>query len=198
MIRKIIIKAVKVSRALYRHLVYLPYIKKEIGSIGADVYFPANFSISNPENLLCGNDVSFGENFMLLCSMAKCIIRDHVVFGPNVTVITGNHRTDIVGKYISDITEDDKWIMVNGQRENPYDKDVIFEGDNWIGANVTILKGVRIGFGAIVAAGAVVTKDCEPYCVYGGIPAGCISKRFNEEQIQQHEKLLGITDAKQF
>jgi acetyltransferase-like isoleucine patch superfamily enzyme len=133
---------------------------------------------------------------MLLCSMAKCIIRDHVVFGPNVTVITGNHRTDIVGKYISDITEDDKWIMVNGQRENPYDKDVIFEGDNWIGANVTILKGVRIGFGAIVAAGAVVTKDCEPYCVYGGIPAGCISKRFNEEQIQKHEELLGIKDIK--
>lgn len=56
--------------------------------------------------------------------------------------------------------------------------------DVWIGASVTILGGVKIGDGAIVAAGAVVTKDVEPYTIVGGVPAKEIRKRFNDEQIE--------------
>ena len=59
----------------------------------------------------------------------------------------------------------------------------------WIGYNVTILGGVSIGDGAIVAAGAVVTKDVEPYTIVGGVPAKPLKKRFTDEQI---EFLLGF------
>lgn len=66
----------------------------------------------------------------------------------------------------------------------------MIEDDCWIGANVTILKGVTIGRGSVVAAGAVVTKSCEPYSIVGGVPAHLIKMRFTSEQIVEHEKLL--------
>lgn len=57
-------------------------------------------------------------------------------------------------------------------------------------ANVTILKGVTVGRGSIIAAGSIVTKDVEPYTIVGGIPAVFIKNRFTKEQILQHEDLL--------
>ncbi|MBC7388153.1 MAG: antibiotic acetyltransferase [Opitutaceae bacterium] len=55
--------------------------------------------------------------------------------------------------------------------------------DVWIGANAYIKHGVTIGNGAIVAAGAVVNKDVEPYCIMGGVPAKKIKERFSTEII---------------
>lgn len=61
--------------------------------------------------------------------------------------------------------------------------------DVWIGANATILGGVSIGDGAIVAAGAVVTKDVPPYAIVGGVPARIIRYRFDAQTI---ERLLSL------
>ena len=58
---------------------------------------------------------------------------------------------------------------------------VIVGNDVWIGARVTLLEGITIGDGAIIAAGAVVTKDIEPYAIYGGVPAKKIGTRFLDE-----------------
>ena len=63
---------------------------------------------------------------------------------------------------------------------NVYDQPVVIEDDVWVGANVTILKGVTIGHGSVVAAGAVVTKSCPPYSIIGGVPAKVLRKRFEE------------------
>lgn len=65
----------------------------------------------------------------------------------------------------------------NGQYSNFIGNDV------WIGANVILLEGVNIGNGAIVAAGAVVTKDVPPYAIIGGVPAKVIRYRFSEDDI---------------
>jgi len=70
------------------------------------------------------------------------------------------------------------------------DLPVVIEDECWIGANVTILKGVTIGRGSVVAAGAVVTKSCEPYSIIGGVPAKLIKMRFTPEQIVEHEGIL--------
>ncbi len=61
--------------------------------------------------------------------------------------------------------------------------------DVWIGARATILEGVKIGDGAVIGAGAVVTKDVLPYAIVGGVPAKIIRYRYDEETIR---KLLQI------
>lgn len=55
---------------------------------------------------------------------------------------------------------------------------------------MTILKGVTIGRGSVVAAGAVVTKSCPPYSIIGGVPAKVIKQRFSPEEIVKHESIL--------
>jgi virginiamycin A acetyltransferase len=64
----------------------------------------------------------------------------------------------------------------------------VIGNDVWIGYQALIMPGVRIGDGAIVAAGAVVTADVEPYTVVGGNPARTIRRRYEEADI---ERLLG-------
>lgn len=68
-------------------------------------------------------------------------------------------------------------------------KKVIIGNDVWIGHNAIILPGLKIGNGAIIGAGAVVTKDVKPYSVVVGNPAKEIKKRFNDKQIQYLEKI---------
>ena len=63
-------------------------------------------------------------------------------------------------------------------------KAVVIGNDVWIGAYVSILPGVHIGDGAVIAAGAVVTKDVEPYAIVGGVPAKVIRYRFDRESIE--------------
>ena len=60
---------------------------------------------------------------------------------------------------------------------------VYIGNDVWIGCNVILLGGIKIGDGAIIAAGAIVTQDVEPYAIVGGVPAKLIRKRFSQEQI---------------
>lgn len=63
--------------------------------------------------------------------------------------------------------------------------------DVWIGANSIIMTGVKIGDGVIIAAGAVVTKDCLPFGIYAGIPAKKIRNRFeHEEDLKKHQTML--------
>lgn len=64
-------------------------------------------------------------------------------------------------------------------------KPVVIGNDVWIGANVCILPGVNIGDGAIIAAGAVVVKDVEPYSIVGGVPAKLIKYRFSPDIIKK-------------
>jgi galactoside O-acetyltransferase len=56
---------------------------------------------------------------------------------------------------------------------------IVIEDDVWIGSNAVILRNVRLGHGCVVAAGAVVTKDVDPFSVVGGVPARKISERID-------------------
>lgn len=67
-------------------------------------------------------------------------------------------------------------------------KRITIGNDVWIGARVTIIDGIKIGDGAIVACGAVVTQDVEPYSIVGGVPAKEIRKRFTEDEIEFLQK----------
>lgn len=88
------------------------------------------------------------------------------------------------------------YIFGNGwEKAAPAPEDLPFKGDTrighdvWIGYNATIMPGVNIGHGAIIASQAVVTKDVPPYAIVGGNPATVIKLRFEPEVI---DKLLAI------
>lgn len=165
----------------WHKLVYVPIMRMQLGTHGTHVNIGKG-ARGTWENVNVGNYVSIGVNCLLLSTRAKIIIGDYVMFGPNVSVITGNHRIDVVGKRMYEVKDTDK--------RSSDDQDVVFAGDNWIGANSTILKGVTIGEGAVVAAGSVVNKSVPPYSVVGGVPAKVIKMRFTEEEIAEHKSVI--------
>lgn len=73
----------------------------------------------------------------------------------------------------------------------PILKRTIIGRDVWLGANTIVMVGVIIGDGSIIAAGSIVTKDVPPFCVFGGIPAKFIKKRFtSDEDEYKHSQML--------
>lgn len=154
---------------------------------GKGVYLrPMSSDFKGLENLSIGDYSSIPKGSTFFCTGAPLTIGKKVIFGPHPTIITGDHRIDVVGKYIMDSLDK---LPVN-------DAPVVIEDDVWAGANVTILKGVTIGRGSVIAAGAVVTKSWPPYSIIGGVPAKVIRTRFTPEHIKQHEEMLGLNQVK--
>ena len=73
--------------------------------------------------------------------------------------------------------------LYTGELEAASKGDIIVEDDVWIGYKATILSGVHIHQGAVIASGAVVTKDVPPYAIVGGVPAKTIRYRFKQDVI---------------
>lgn len=139
------------------------------------------FLVQGVENIQMAEDVNIGPGSTIYTTGAKLIIKQHVITGPNLTVITGDHKY-ILGRWLD---------SVKGEEKEPfYDQDVVIEEDVWIGCNVTILKGVTIGRSSIIAAGSLVVKDVPPYCIVGGVPAKVIKKKWTDEEINIHEKFI--------
>lgn len=117
----------------------------------------------------------------------KLVIGNCVSIATDVTfILGGNHRHDTISTYPFDaeladfqLTADNKDLieLTNGP--------IVVKDDVWFGAKVTIMSGVTIHQGAIVAACSVVTKDVPPYTIVGGNPAKIIKYRFDEELIKK-------------
>ncbi|MEK4236941.1 type B chloramphenicol O-acetyltransferase [Paenibacillus odorifer] len=113
----------------------------------------------------------------------KLIIGNYVCIASGVIILMGgnhNHHPE--------------WITVYpfvDQIETSYEPkgDTIIESDAWIGMNAMIMPGVKIGEGAIVAAGSVVVKDVPPYTIVGGNPAKEIRKRFTDREIEKLKEM---------
>lgn len=127
-----------------------------------------------------GDDVFIGPGATMTASESSIELGSKIMFGPNVTLIGGDHSFSSVGKYMFDVKE----------KAPDDDQPIVIEDDVWVGAGATILKGVRIGEGAIVAASSLVLKDVPPYAIVGGIPAKVIKYRFSPEEIEIHKSKL--------
>ena len=111
-----------------------------------------------------------------------CSIADNVYF-----LLSADHNTKTISTYPF------KGMLQNGGFEGLSKGDICVDDDVWIGYGATILSGVHIGQGAIVAACSVVTKDVPPYAIVGGNPARIIKYRFSPDFIN---KLLLFDYAK--
>jgi len=111
-------------------------------------------------------------------SEEKLIIRDYVSIANNVVfILGGNHQMNTISSY----PLFSKLVHLNPELDSLTKGSIIVEDEVWIGYGSIILSGIRIGKGAIVAAGSVVTKDIPPYAIVGGNPARIIRYRFDEE-----------------
>jgi serine acetyltransferase len=111
-----------------------------------------------------GNRVHIGESTIIFSGLG-IQIGDNVIIGPQNIIVDFDHAYDLAN------------IPINQQ--GVVKKEVIIEEDVWISSHCVITKGVRIGKGSVIAAGAVVNKDIPPYSVAAGIPAQVIKKRGN-------------------
>ena len=135
-----------------------------------------------------GEGVSLGAGTTIFATRAHLYIGKRSFSGPNLTIMTGDHPANIKGKFIADNRKVD--LEKHGIDITKYDQDVVIDDDVWMGSNVTILKGVHIGRGAIVAAGSVVTRSLPPYSIGGGNPVKVLKYRWSIEEILEHERIL--------
>jgi len=130
-------------------------------------------------NLHIEDGVYLGPHATIYCTEAHVYIRRKAVIGPGLTIIDSDHNFHQVGTHIIDSPN---------RAEDA--ADVTIEEGAWIGANVTLLKGVTVGRGSVVAAGAVMVRSCPPYSIVGGVPARVIGQRFTADEAAEHERLL--------
>jgi len=112
-------------------------------------------------NISIGDNSGIGRN-SYLSAEDKIEIGNNVMTGPQLIICTANHETKLGIPMIN-----------QGMKKSP----VKIGDDVWIASRITILPGVEIGEGAVIAAGAVVTKNVAPYTIVGGVPAIKIKNR---------------------
>ncbi len=117
----------------------------------------------------------------------KLIIGKFCMIASGVTFIMNgaNHKMDGITTYPFNIFGKGWEKAEPALSELPLKGDTVVENDVWIGANATIMPGIQIRNGAIIAANSTVTKDVAPYSIVGGNPAKEIRKRFSNEKIKE-------------
>jgi acetyltransferase-like isoleucine patch superfamily enzyme len=169
----------------FRNSIRLFFAKQKLGFCGDKVFidknvefqrFPKNISIDDNAAIKEGTricscnenaKISIGKNTTIgfhnfIYASNKIEIGDDCLIAPFVYIVDSNHQAK-------------KGTRINQQPNET--APIKIGNDVWIASNVTILKGVTIGDGAIVAANSVVNKDVEPYTIVGGSPAKFISNR---------------------
>jgi len=139
-----------------------------------------------PENCFIIGRYSYGElNIVTFDDKSKLKIGNFVSIAQNVKFLLDvEHHIDRISTFPFNAK-----VLNNVVSECFSKGDIIVDDDVWIGYGATVLSGVHIGKGAVIAAGALVTRAVEPYSVVGGIPAVHIKYRFSEELIGELNKV---------
>lgn len=137
------------------------------------------------QDLVSVGNYTYGELHVINHSNQYTLNIGHFCsIGPDVTfIVCGDHASNTLSTYPFHV----RLGLVRYEATSK--GNIIVGSDVWIGTKAIILSGVKIGQGAIVSAGAVVTKDVPPYAIVGGNPARVIKYRFNESQISELMKI---------
>ncbi len=138
-------------------------IKRYFGGVGENVYIGPGFYCDNGKNISVGDDFLANYNVTIL-DAAKVHIGNHVMLGPNVLISAAGHP-----------------LSPKERRKHlAYAKPITIGNDVWVGGNVTILPGVKIGNNVVIGAGAVVNKDIPDDSLAVGVPAKVIKRIPND------------------
>jgi acetyltransferase-like isoleucine patch superfamily enzyme len=147
-----------------------------LGLKHVDPTFLAGGKSSISADLVAGSFSYVGPDCMISSGVE---LGSYTMIGPRVMILGNDHIHNVVGKP----------VIFSGR---PEFKKTIIGSDVWIGAGCIIICGVKIGDGAIIGAGSVVTKDIAPYSIMGGVPAKLIRQRFDLEQQALHGQMLAL------
>lgn len=157
----------RIIRKLFKKLQHwaLDTSLEEISNKGENIVIGPNFKVTHPNLVFLGSNIYIGPN-AFLSTVGGLSVGSGTVIGPNLVIYTANHN-------------------YKEAKSLPYDEIVIskkveIEDNVWIGGNVILIPGIKIGEGAVVGAGSVVTRDVEPMSVVGGNPIRLLSKRNKE------------------
>jgi len=164
--------------ANYDKLCFLKnYIKNPNIEVGDYTYYDDFEAVSNFEK-----NVKYHFDFI----GDKLIIGKFCMIASGATFIMngGNHLTEATSAYPFAIFGG-AWQHTMDGKSYPTKGNTVIGNDVWIGYDATIMPGITIGDGAIIATKSVVTKDVEPYTIVGGNPAKLIKKRFSDDTISK-------------
>ncbi|WP_282133262.1 CatB-related O-acetyltransferase [Cellulophaga baltica] len=164
-------------RNIYRTL-KMSWYRKKFGLKNVDTTFYMGGKGVISRDLVANKYVFIGANCII---PPKVTIGKYTMFAANVSILGGDHI----------FNNPERPIIFSGRPDMP---ETNIGEDVWIGANACIMAGIEIGNGAIIAAGSIVTKSIKPYSIYGGNPAKLIRMRFNEEEMELHQKMLQKTN----
>ena len=149
------------------------------GGIGKNSYILGPSIISGKNNIFIGNNVNIDWDNVIYATNASFTVKDNTGIATGFKAITGNHRS-AVGEF----------FKTRGNK-NLEGKPILIEEEVWIGANVVLLAGSKIGRGAIVSAGTIVRgAKVPPYAIVAGNPCKIIGYRFTPHEIIEHELVL--------
>ncbi len=155
-------------------------LRRQLASCGRGFIFHGDWQIAQPRNIHIGDEVYIGPGAMISINDGTVLRMGHrVMIGPGLTIMGGDHSFRVIGKPMRHV--------LTGINEG----EIVLEDDVWCGANVTILRRVRVGEGTIVGAGSVVPKSLPPYATCVGNPCRPVRLRFSDEELRQHLSLLG-------
>ena len=137
------------------------------------------------------DDADGAESFQDHVTHHYAFLGDKLIIGRFCAIAKGiefvmngaNHRMKSISTYPFNIMGGGWEQYTPAPDDLPFKGDTVVGNDVWIGQNVTVMPGVHIGDGAIIAADSVVTKNIPPYCVAGGNPCRVIRQRFDDELI---------------
>ncbi|MFA0067588.1 DapH/DapD/GlmU-related protein [Vibrio breoganii] len=122
---------------------------------GSSITGPLSLRLDTTKRIYIGKSTYLNSETRFGCEDSNIVIGNNVLVGPRVSFESASHNI----------------VYNKNTGRGLCTKEIIVEDKVWIGAGAIVLQGVTIGEGSVVAAGAVVTKDVEPYSVVGGVPA---------------------------
>jgi len=200
MLKKIIISntfltwlAISIRKLMVKKKYNLKYGKNVF--LGFNVITEGANAFANNSSI-SGSYMGYGSYVGEASNLQKAKVGRYCSIGPNLKCIFGKHPANRFVSTHPSFFSLKPAVQLNYAKEQLFKefedpmhykgKDYAIEigNDVWIGANVSLMDGVKIGDGAIIAANALVNKDIAPYTIVGGVPAKTIKKRFTEEQIE--------------